>query len=91
LHASRQQSNVKRSKKKPAEIKKWLKHQDTYTLHRPVRRHIPRNPYSVNNIMDIWECYLIEVQSLSKFNDAYKFLLTVNGTFSKFLHIVPLK
>jgi transposase InsO family protein len=41
--------------------------------------------------MDIWECYLIDVQSLSKFNDAYKFLLTVIDNFSIFLHLVPLK
>jgi transposase InsO family protein len=45
----------------------------------------------VNNILDVWECYLIEVQSLRKFNNAYKFLLTVIDTFSKFLHVVPLK
>jgi transposase InsO family protein len=56
-----------------------------------VRKRIPRNPYSVNNILDVWECDLLDVQSHSKFNDAYKFVLTVIDTFSKFLHMVPLK
>jgi hypothetical protein len=41
--------------------------------------------------MDVWECDLIDIQSLSKFNDAYKFLLPVIVTFSKFFHVVPLK
>jgi hypothetical protein len=80
LHASRQQRNIKQ-RKKPAEIKDFLQRQDAYTIHRPVRRRIPRNPYSVNNILDVWECDLIDVHSLSKFNDAYKFLLTVIDTF----------
>jgi transposase InsO family protein len=90
LHASRQQSNIK-ERKKPAKIRDWLERQDAYTLHRPVRRRIPRNRYSVNNILDVWECDLLDVQSLGKFNDEYKFLSTVIDTFSKFLHIVLLK
>ena len=41
--------------------------------------------------MDIFECDLLHVQALSKYNDGYKYLLTVIDVFSKFLHIVPLK
>ena len=33
----------------------------------------------------------MDVQAFSKFNDNYKYLLTVIDVFSKFLHIVPLK
>ena len=40
---------------KPGEVKTWLEQQDAYTLHRPVRKRFPRNPYSVENIMDVWE------------------------------------
>jgi hypothetical protein len=89
LHASRQQRNIKQ-RKTPSEIKYFLEREDVYTLHQAVRRRIPRNPYSVNNILDVWECDLLDVQSLSKFNDAYKYVLTVIDTFSKFLHMVPL-
>jgi len=39
----------------------------------------------------VWECDLIDVQEFRKFNDNYKFLLTVIDVFSKYLHIVPLK
>ena len=41
--------------------------------------------------MDVWECDLIDVQALSKFNDNHKYLLTAIDVFSKFLNVVPLK
>jgi hypothetical protein len=44
-----------------AGVRKWLETQDAYTLHHPVRKKFPRNPCIVNNLMDIWECDLIDV------------------------------
>jgi len=38
---------------KPGQVKPWLEQQDAYTLHLPVRKRFPRNPYSVDNIMDV--------------------------------------
>jgi len=65
----------------------------TRCLHTPSPgpKAIPKNPYSVDNIMDVWECDLIDVQALSRHNDGVKYLLTVIDVFSKFLHMVPLK
>jgi hypothetical protein len=40
--------------------------------------------------MDVWEADLLDVQGISKFNDNFKYLLTVIDVFSKFLHVVPL-
>jgi len=62
----------------------------TRTRYRPVRKRFQRNPYSVTNIDDVWECDLVEVQGLSKYNDGVRYLLTVIDVFFKFLHIVPL-
>jgi transposase InsO family protein len=76
---------------KPANIQAWLLKKDSYTLHRPVRKHFPRNPYYVTNVMETWECYLINVQTLNKYYDNYKYLLSVTDVFSKFLHIVSLR
>ena len=56
-----------------------------------MRKRFPRNPYSVTNVMDVWECDLVDVQSLGKFNDGHKYILTVIYVFSKYLHMVPLK
>jgi len=83
------QSTVKQKQK--TDVKAWLLKQDAYTLHRPVRKRFPRNPYTVNNINDVWESDLVDVQSLGKYNDGIKYLLTVIDVFSKYLHIIPLR
>jgi hypothetical protein len=43
-------------------------------LHRPVRKRFPRNPYTVTNVMGVWEYELMDMQSLSKYNGKYKYL-----------------
>jgi transposase InsO family protein len=40
--------------------------------------------------LDVWECELIDIQNFSKYNDGYRYLLSVIDVFSKFLHIVTL-
>ena len=75
---------------KPGDIEAWLLKKDTNTMHRPVQKRFLRNPYNVTNVMDVWECDLVDVQPLGKYNDNYKYLLTVIDI-SKFLHIVPLR
>jgi hypothetical protein len=37
-----------------AGVRKWFETQDSYTLHRPVRNKFPRNPYTVSNLMNVW-------------------------------------
>jgi hypothetical protein len=82
---------VKGKQTSPRATQDWLHQQDAYTLHKPVRKRFSRNPYSVNSVMDVWESDLLDVQNLSRYNDNYKFLLTVIDVSSKFLHVVPLK
>ena len=41
--------------------------------------------------MDVWEFDLVDVRTLGKFNNKYKYILTVRDVFSKYLHMVPLK
>ena len=65
-------------------IQRWLQEQDSYTLHRPVRKRFPRNPYTVTNIMDSWELDLVDVQSLARINEKYRYLLAVIDVFSKY-------
>ncbi len=72
-------------------IKSWLLKQDSYALHRPVLQRFPRNSYTVTNVMYVWECDVMDMQSVSKSNDKYKYLLRVIDTFSKYLHIVSLR
>jgi hypothetical protein len=79
-----------KAEKTRADLKQTLEAQNAYTLHKPVRKHCQRNPYTVNNLMDVWECDLVDVQSLGKY-DNYKYLPTVINVFSKYLQVVPLK
>jgi len=72
-------------------MKAWLEKQDAYTLHRSVKKRFARDPYSVNNVMDVWEWDLVDVRALGKYNDKYVYILSVIDAFSKFLHLIPLK
>jgi len=41
----------------------------------------PRNPYTLNNAMDVWECDLVYVRAFGKLNDDYKYILSVIDVF----------
>ncbi len=72
-------------------IKNWLNAQNTYTLHRPIRRKFPRLHYTVTNIDDVWEADLVELRSLKTYNDGISYLLVVIDVLSKFAWVEPLK
>jgi len=55
---------TKLKQKTPSQIKTWLETQNAYTLHRPLRKRFPRNPYTVNNIDDVWEIDILDLTSL---------------------------
>ena len=73
---------VSAAKSNKKNVEEWLSGQDTYTLHKPVRKRFPRNPYTVTNIDDVWENDLADLGSLSKYNDKYKYLLNVIDIFA---------
>jgi len=52
---------------------------------------LTRSPYKANNMVEIRESYLIKVRALGKFNDNYKYILSVFDVFYKFLQLVPLR
>ena len=56
---------VKASETNKGSVEVWLSGQNTYNLHKPVRKMFPRNPYTVTNINDFWEMDLAGLSSLS--------------------------
>lgn len=72
-------------------IRDWLSTQDTYTLHKPTRKNIQRDPVLVDGIDHEWQANLVDMSSLSKDNDDVKFLLTCIDVFSKDAWVIPLK
>ena len=75
---------VKGGKNNKRSVEEWLSGQDRCTLHKPVRKRFPRNPYTVTNIDDVWEMDLADLSSLSKYKDRYKYLLIIIDIFSRY-------
>lgn len=71
--------------------KKWLMHQDVYTLHKPVRYKYQRRPTIAYGVNELWQADLVDLKSLSNCNLNFSYLLTVIDVFSRFLRVVPIK
>ena len=82
---------ARETKRKREEVSKWLSFEDTYTLHKPVRRKFLRRRTIVGGIDHQWQADLIDVQKLKKDNDGHVFLLTCIDVLSKYAWVVPLK
>ena len=82
---------MKVGKSNKRDVEEWLSGQNTYTLHKPVRKRFLRNPYTATNMNGVWKMDLAGLSSLSKYNDKYKYLLNVIDIFSRYARSVPLK
>jgi len=69
----------------------WLESQDTYTLHKPLRRRYPRRFYNVHNIDDLWEADIVDLRAIRNYNDNYGYLLVVIDVLSKFAWVEKLR
>ena|SRR5436190_2670640 len=86
LHTARKHGKVTQR-----QVVEWLQSQDTYTLHKPVRKKIPRNRYTVFKPNELWQADLNDMRGISKHNKGVNYLLTVIDVFSKMLWVKPLK
>lgn len=60
-------------------------------IHKNVRVNFPRRHVVMKNIDDLWQADLVDMQSSSKDNSGYKYILAVIDTFSKYAWAYPLK
>jgi hypothetical protein len=74
-----------------SEFRACLVLQDAYTQHRPIRKRFLSNPYNVTNLMDVWECDLLRVHFLAKYNDMHRYILSLIDVLSKYIDLVPVK
>ncbi len=74
-----------------SEIKKFLRTQDTYTLHRSVRRPYRRNHVVVYGIDDQWDMDLIDMIPNAKTNQGVQYILAAIDIFSRYVFLQPLK
>jgi len=69
----------------------FLTKQDAYTLHRDIKRRFPRRKTLAFGIDDLWQADLVDLSSLSRDNDGYRYILTCIDVFSKFARVALLK
>ena len=72
-------------------VRKWLRSQDAYTLHKRVRRKFKRRKIIVAGLDSQWQGDLIDTQNLKRHNDSCSFIFTVVDVFSKQAWARPLK
>ncbi|CAB4033161.1 uncharacterized transposon-derived [Paramuricea clavata] len=72
-------------------IRLWLQKQDTYTLHKSVRYRFKRNRVIVGAIDEQWEADLVIMDSISKYNNGFKYILTVIDVLSKYAWAEPIR
>ncbi|KAI8503792.1 hypothetical protein Bbelb_187630 [Branchiostoma belcheri] len=82
---------VKRYGIKRRQVEEWLRSQDTYTLHKPIRRRFKKNRVIVGGLNNQWQADLADLSSLAKHNDGYRYILTCIDVLSKFAWAVPIK
>ena len=79
LHVIKKQNRFKNVKRN--QIESWLQLQDTYTLHKPVRRKFKRNAVIVSHIDYQWDIDLMDVSNLKRNNKQTTFLLVAIDIF----------
>ena len=78
------------SKSNMSILNDWLSGQNTYTMHKRIRKRLPRNPYTVINIDDVWDMDLADLSSFrNTMNNSN--LLNVIDIISQYPWSVPLK
>ena len=70
-------------------IKKYLKSEQAYTLHKPARRRFTRNHTYAAGIDAQWQANLTDMQGIARQNGGMRYLLTVIDVFSKFALAIP--
>ena len=61
------------------DVERWLSEQDTYTLHKPVRRRFKRRCVVVGGPNQQWQADLVDMSRLKKVNDGTTFILPLKN------------
>ena len=76
---------------KKTTIQKWLEGQDTYTIHKPVKRKFRRRKVITGGMNHQFQADLVDLQKLKRWNNKTTFLLTCIDVFTKYAYVIPLK
>ncbi len=74
-----------------AHIQRWLKDQESYSLHKNLTRKFDRLRVVVTGLNDQYDADLADMHKLSKRNDGVTFLLVVIDVFSRYVWVEAMK
>ena len=60
-------------------------------LHRPARKNYARRRAMVRGLDETWQADLVDMSAYARYNNGYKYLLTIIDIFSKYAWVVPTK
>ena len=72
-------------------IRKFLHNQESYSLHKPVRRRFQRNHVISADKYDLWMIDLIDMVKFEELIDGYKYILLVIDMFFRYVWLRPFK
>ena len=64
---------------------------DTYSKHKPIRRKFTRHKTITGSIDQQWQLDLMDMQSLARFNDGFRYVLVAIDVFSRHAWATPIK
>ena len=64
---------------------------DTYSKHKPIRRQFTRHKTITGSIDQQWQLDLMDMQSLARFNDGFRYVLVAIDVFSRHAWATPIK
>ena len=73
------------------QVKDWLASQKTYVAHKQSRHRFPRRKVITSGIDYQWEADLAVLDSISRYNSGFKYLLVLICSFSRFVFVIPTK
>ncbi len=76
---------------KVKDVEIFLSKQQTYTLHKPVKRRFPRNKIVTAGLDVDWQADLADLSSLKQYNNGHTFILVCVDVLSKYLWAEPMK
>lgn len=72
-------------------VRDWLKGEDAYTLHKPVRYHFRRNKVIVSGLDDQWDVDLMIMAGYEHQNDGFRYVLVAIDILSHYVWTRSLK
>ena len=69
----------------------FLSSQDAYTLHKPIRKRFRQRKVFSKGIANLIQADLVDLSSIARYNDGYRYLLTAIDVFMKTGWAIPLK